>query len=412
MPHKIPLEELKGNPSALHNTRHKIERRKQMLAGERPSECDFCWKIEDTGPNQISDRYLKSLDSWSKPHLDRYSQKHLADNPNPSSVEVSFSSKCNFKCAYCAPDISSKWMEETLEFGAYPTHPSFNNLHYFQVTDRLPIPENQANPYVEAFWQWWPELAKELKVFRITGGEPLLSPNTFRVLEELLKTPRPELSLAVNSNLGVPKVLVQKFSTLLQKLEPGINTKDFTLFTSLDSWGKQAEYIRTGLKMDLFLENLHHLLETLPELPIVIMCTFNALSVVGLDRMIDEVAELKARYNNRVSLDIPFLRYPTFFSANILPPEFHSMLENSLRRMRSMPIFWDHEKLKMQRTLEWMKTPLDVQTLTNEREDFYIYFSEFDRRRGTSFLNTFPEMESFWKLCESAHQNTERPPWT
>ena len=32
-PHKIPLEELKGNPIALHNTSHKKLERKEMLAG-------------------------------------------------------------------------------------------------------------------------------------------------------------------------------------------------------------------------------------------------------------------------------------------------------------------------------------------------------------------------------------------
>ena len=45
--HKIPLEELKDNPSALHNTLFKKERRKEMLNGKRPKECDFCWRVED-----------------------------------------------------------------------------------------------------------------------------------------------------------------------------------------------------------------------------------------------------------------------------------------------------------------------------------------------------------------------------
>ena len=41
--HSIPLDELKKNPSALHNTEFKKERRKEMLNGQRPKECDFCW---------------------------------------------------------------------------------------------------------------------------------------------------------------------------------------------------------------------------------------------------------------------------------------------------------------------------------------------------------------------------------
>lgn len=45
--HPIPLEELVKNPSALHNTKYKKELRKQMLDGQRPDECDYCWRVED-----------------------------------------------------------------------------------------------------------------------------------------------------------------------------------------------------------------------------------------------------------------------------------------------------------------------------------------------------------------------------
>ena len=34
--HKIPLEELKNNPSALHNTNFKKEKRKEMPKGVKP----------------------------------------------------------------------------------------------------------------------------------------------------------------------------------------------------------------------------------------------------------------------------------------------------------------------------------------------------------------------------------------
>ena len=42
--HRIPVKELKGNPSAIHNTRHKKLMRKLMLKGERPYECAMCKK--------------------------------------------------------------------------------------------------------------------------------------------------------------------------------------------------------------------------------------------------------------------------------------------------------------------------------------------------------------------------------
>ena len=55
--HKIPLDELKTNPKSLHNTKEKVGERKQMLAGDRPKGCQYCWNIEDApnGPH-FSDR--------------------------------------------------------------------------------------------------------------------------------------------------------------------------------------------------------------------------------------------------------------------------------------------------------------------------------------------------------------------
>ena len=52
--HDIPLEEVKHNHTAIHNTKHKKQMRKLMLNGERPAECGVCWKMEDSGKDVIS----------------------------------------------------------------------------------------------------------------------------------------------------------------------------------------------------------------------------------------------------------------------------------------------------------------------------------------------------------------------
>jgi hypothetical protein len=58
----------------------------------------------------------------------------------------------------------------------------------------------------------------------------------------------------------------------------------------------------------------------------------------------------------------------------------------------------------MERNLAWMhETP---PTLTTQRADFYRFFAEHDRRRGTDFLQTFPEMTEFWQECKY-HAETE-----
>ena len=58
-PHKIPLSELDANPTALHNTQFKKEQRQKMLKGDRPSECEYCWNVEDSNKDAFSDRHFK-----------------------------------------------------------------------------------------------------------------------------------------------------------------------------------------------------------------------------------------------------------------------------------------------------------------------------------------------------------------
>ncbi len=142
-----------------------------MLEGLRPSECQYCWNIEDLDGDHFSDRTYKSTDmEWSMPYLDRTNS--ATENINPSYLEVAFENTCNLKCAYCTPDISSKWMEEIQQFGPYPTSNNTGNIEWLKQQDRMPILNREENPYVDAFWDWWPDLYKDLNTFRITGGEP------------------------------------------------------------------------------------------------------------------------------------------------------------------------------------------------------------------------------------------------
>ena len=53
--HEIDANKLANNPAALHNTAEKLQQRREMLAGEKPSGCSYCWNIENT--SEMSDRH-------------------------------------------------------------------------------------------------------------------------------------------------------------------------------------------------------------------------------------------------------------------------------------------------------------------------------------------------------------------
>ena len=152
-PHVIPLEELKENPSALHNTKHKKLERKQMLEGEKPVGCTYCWNVEAMGPDYISDRKQRTLAIHEG---DGRRLKDIIDNPwdtnvNPEYIELSFGNQCNFKCGYCHPRYSSRFFDESKELGPYTDLNSGDySVEWFE--NKL-YKNDEENPYVEAWWK-------------------------------------------------------------------------------------------------------------------------------------------------------------------------------------------------------------------------------------------------------------------
>jgi pyruvate-formate lyase-activating enzyme len=260
--HKIPLNELTVTHKALHNTHEKVLQRKQMWEGERPSGCQYCWNIEDAadGPH-LSDRHYRSSEWWVQDAWDEVIEGSWDENINPRYVEVNFNQACNFKCTYCSPHLSTEWEKEIQEHGPYKLDKYIHNdIESLRKAGLMPIKgANKHNPYVAAFWEWWPELYKDLKVFRMTGGEPLMDKNTFDVFDYIILNPNPDLELSITSNLCPPQTkLFDKFLDRMKKLEDSINEetyndwaargllREFTYYAKNDGkseWKKWPRYL-------------------------------------------------------------------------------------------------------------------------------------------------------------------------
>jgi organic radical activating enzyme len=393
--HKIPLDELALDPSALHNTQYKMLQRKTMLEGGRPAECEYCWKIEDTSTQNVSDRFIKSSDDWAYPHLDKTISTPWNQPVSPTYLEVIFSSECNLNCAYCMADVSTSIEKEMLKHGPYPV---VSNQH------RMPTePEIKGdNPYIKAFWLWFPTILEDLKIFRITGGEPLLSKQTFLTLDYLESHPAPNLELALNTNLSYSSVQLEKFLAKVKILLAKKAIKSFTLFTSLDAFGNEAFYIRHGLNFDRFIQNIDIISSSLPESPIIIMCTFNILSISSFRNLLDWISD-KKQSGCKITLDISYLKEPQYLRVSLADLELQKIMNEDLLYMKTLVNLSKYEIQKFERIINWINSSFEKEETRIFRSDFYAFINEYDRRHGISFINSFPSYENFFKLCKKAN---------
>jgi hypothetical protein len=277
-----------------------------------------------------------------------------------------------------------------------------------------PIPVREQNPYVEAFWQWWPTLYPKLKHFRMTGGEPLMDKNTYKVFDYVLALPNPDLHLNVTSNFSVEDKLWDKYLDYTKRL-CNTNIEHFMQYVSIDSgYFAHAEYIRHGLNAPLCLSRAAQWLDEIPgRNSLTFIITMNNLSVLGLQKLLEMILELRQQFSTtyqRVWFDTPLLRQPTWQSLQILPPSYADILErvadwmeiNLEQPENPFKGFKDYEVQRLRRDIAWMREgqKLDSEYLNKNKADFYRFFSEHDRRRGTDFLSTFPNMRQWWQECE------------
>ena len=243
----------------------------------------------------------------------------------------------------------------------------------------------------------------------MTGGEPMMDKNTYKVLHYIIDNPKKDLHLNVTSNMCPPdQKLKNKYFDMIKQICLEEKVEHMMQFVSVDAHGPQAEYIRHGLNWNLFQSTVEEFLERIPvRNSVTFIITYNNLSVTTLDKLLNYIRELRQRYSTtyqRVWFDIPLLRQPAWQQITLLPESYQQIHEDNITMMQKPAegygAYKDFEIQKMLRNLAYWKKNADAST--QQKKNFYAFFSEHDRRRGTSFEKTFPEMEEFWQECKNA----------
>jgi organic radical activating enzyme len=315
-------------------------------------------------------------------------------------LEIAFDRTCQFACSYCNPAFSSTWVKDIKRNGSYTGLVSDGRNHFTHAHESSQLYRyGETNPYVEAFFQWWEsDLHRTLDELRITGGEPLMSADTWRLIE-WFKTNKGKSTtrLAINSNLGT--------DVDLDRLLSSTAGMEIDLYTSNEAVGTQAEYIRDGLVWDDWANNVERLLDSGQFRGIHVMCTINALCLDSLDQLLETMLQWKTEYGREaLSFTLNILRFPSFQSPLVLPDHLRTQYKDRLQAWldanRTNEFLHEHERNHLQRLIDYLdvvKTPhseaFDMPKLLN---DFKQFFSQYDSRRSKRFDTAFPALAEWY----------------
>jgi organic radical activating enzyme len=401
--HWIPKEELEVNFTAIHNTKHKKLMRKMMQEGERPAECEYCWKVEDMGRNNISDRVYKTEIFTDKDVHNAATMPWDAD-VELRTLEIAFDRACNFKCSYCNPAFSSAWVRDINLYGAYQNIQSDGRGHF---VDTAPWAEPAArkeedNPFIQAFWQWWEtSLSDNLEEIRITGGEPIMHKSTWKLFDWFEQNPERgrTMRFAINSNLNP-----ETNKVLDRLIEKSWHVPNFEIYTSNEATGAQAEYIRDGMDYEFWKSNIHRILKESNVKKLHMMMTINSLCLGSITDFMDQMLELRKEYGKRApTMTLNILRFPSFQSAAILPEHLKTHYKDKLQAWftdEKKAQLGEGEQAHIQRLIDYLdivKTPHKNTSETPKLyNDFKAFFAQYDIRRNKSFADTFDPIFVEW----------------
>jgi organic radical activating enzyme len=395
--HSIPIHSIQENPSALHNTEHKKEQRRLMLSGERPSECSYCWRVEDNNDSNIfSDRIYKSH-IYSIEDMTKLKDIPYSQNIDLKTLEISFDNLCNLSCTYCNSEFSSTWSTDIKSNGKYENLLTPGGRTYTHSSEfTLPINSKDENIYIEKFFEWYNSSLKDsLQELRITGGEPSRSPHFWKLLDQCTDV---KFDFAVNSNLIMNEARLNKL------IEAAGKFKKFDLYTSCESYGAHAEFVRHGLKYDLWRNNLISFAANAKYNCIHIMMTISALSIWTIVPFMEDILSIRKELGNKYlgSLSLNILRFPSFQSINLIHSEYKLQLASELDDFVKQNKSWlsESEQNQILRVASYLqnveKSYEDTDSNEQKSNDFVKFIEQYATRRLMKLEDHFPNAFMKW----------------
>lgn len=320
-----------------------IRIRNNVLNGLEESYCKWCVLTENNSCTSQRRGFA---------HLDVDLNKEF----ELKTLDIRWSTICNFSCIYCNEDWSSTWAKK-------------KNLP--MVSDNLKISENILN-YIEKH-------SSTIDSILVAGGEPLLQMQNEKLFDILSS----DTKIMLITNLGIDL----KKSKIFNKLS---NRKHIDWAVSLENVGNHFEYVRQGGSWELILENLKHIQQTTTHY-INFQCIFNILSLLRLKDLFNQAEELGINIEWQIIGDNSLSLDPLLYEGDIRNKCIHileDVLSNDWNIEYNKPFLVDN--------LKKLKQNEGLNPLNDVEKNLVEYITNQEKLYNTSnysFHDLWPEFK-------------------
>lgn len=367
--------------------------RRQILQGERPEECRPCFDLEDQGVESLRQRHINGIIPEARINLypdalDKMDEDFTMPFDFPT-MEIKLNNLCNLKCRMCNPLDSTSWQDWNEIRSFYEKE---NNYLVPTINKLVSKPGQYIGPF-DGTENWWSSFEKLLPHFRrveFAGGEPLMDPQHYRILEMLKPYAKSiELKYATNGTtlgIGTYKTIHEFWPYF----------KSIAVNVSIDGIHDVYEYVRTNSKFSEVEENIKEI-KSFPNVSrIVGAFTAQAANILQAAECIDYfLNEMDiVFYSHRVS-------YPNCLSAQVLPQELKELAIDRLMSVEKR--LFTFEAIQSNNLLETITRQqikdninyLKAKDQTHLWGDFIEFNTKLDRSRKQDLIKAVPEFAPY-----------------
>jgi organic radical activating enzyme len=361
--------------------------RLQLLEGKVPPSCTKCFEEESKGI--VSKRQWESA-VWNE-RLDMTTIIDATGEDGSLPVDILYfdlrlGNLCQLKCIMCSPHDSSSWIKEwKLQYPKYKTIELKQDQQWNSDFDYTWYKKG-------SFLSDMRSQAYNIRELYFAGGEPLLIPEHYKILEFMVETGAAKnCVLRYNSNgLELPEKLFELWKYF----------KEVKFNFSVDAVGARNDYIRYPSKWADVVANLEHLDDTPNNITVNIACAVQLLNVMN----IPELVHWKESKNFK-KINLPpygagligthLVYLPSYLNVRVLPHHIKARVAKQVEYFCS----------RRTNDKEFMTNPYGVnrwrglvqymmaEDWSSKLPMLYDYLSVTDQQRGTDFRNIFPELK-------------------